>query len=308
MTALLHLTERALWDAALASGSYEMSTRGRTLQEEGFIHTSLRHQVVAVAGFLYGDWAGPGDLVLLTIDSERLTAPVRYEPPAPGAEDFPHIYGPVPVDAVVKVQPWDGGYVLDWSDTAPLNPPLTSEREGDHLLVTTRDKTDFWRTTSYGFVRDDGHALLTGLPAGSAVEVTFESGSFTDLYDQAGIMVRVDESNWIKAGIEVTDSVPHLGAVVTRDRSDWSMAPVPDWSGRRVTVRASRSGDAVTVRARCEDGPWRMVRLAPLDPDATASAGPFCCSPQREGVQVRFTRLAVGPADTELHADPVPIA
>jgi regulation of enolase protein 1 (concanavalin A-like superfamily)/uncharacterized protein (DUF952 family) len=308
MTALLHLTERALWDAALASGTYEMSTRGRTLQEEGFIHTSLRHQVVAVAGFLYDGWTGPGDLVLLTIDSDRLTAPLRYEPPAPGADDFPHIYGPIPVDAVVKVQPWQGGYVLDWSEANWLNPPVAAERDGDDLLVTAADKTDFWRTTSYGFVHDDGHALLTDFPAGSAVEVTFDSAAFTDLYDQAGIMVRVDEADWIKAGIELTDSAPHLGAVVTHGRSDWSMAPVPDWSGRSVTVRASRAGDAVTVRARCEDGPWRMVRVAPLDPDATAAAGPFCCSPLREGLQVRFTRFAVGPADTELHADPAPIS
>ncbi|WP_341849448.1 DUF1349 domain-containing protein [Streptomyces yokosukanensis] len=74
-----------------------------------------------------------------------------------------------------------------------------------------------------------------------------------------------------------------MGAVVTHGVSDWSLAPVPDWHGRTVTVRASRSGDAVTVRARCGDGPWRMVRLAPLPPEAPTAAGPFCCSPEWEG-------------------------
>ncbi|MCX4969995.1 DUF1349 domain-containing protein [Streptomyces sp. NBC_00654] len=196
----------------------------------------------------------------------------------------------------------DGQQTVDRSRATWLNPPQASVDRGADLLVTTRDRGDFWRTTSYGFVHDDGHALLTGLPGGSAVEVTFVA-DFDTLYDQAGVMVRVDERNWIKAGIELTDGVPHLGAVVTREVSDWSMAPVPEWAGRRVTVRASRAGDALTVRARCEDGPWRMVRLAPLDPDAVALAGPFCCSPQREGLEVRFTGFTTGPADRSLHGE-----
>lgn len=66
-------------------------------------------------------------------------------------------------------------------------------------------------------------------------------------------------------------------------------------------MRASRAGDAVTIRARCEDGPWRTVRLAPLPADAKATAGPFCCSPERAGLQVRFTGFTQGPADTSLH-------
>ncbi|WP_310794221.1 DUF1349 domain-containing protein [Streptomyces sp. 1114.5] len=56
-----------------------------------------------------------------------------------------------------------------------------------------------------------------------------------------------------------------------------------------------------TVRARSEDGPWRPVRLSPLPPAAPASAGPFCASPERDGLQVRFTRFAQGPADVALH-------
>jgi regulation of enolase protein 1 (concanavalin A-like superfamily) len=190
--------------------------------------------------------------------------------------------------------------VIDWTDAAWLNPPLHTEQDGEALLVTTRRGGDFWRTTAYGFVHDDGHALLRAFPSGSAVEVGFVAG-LDELYDQAGLMVRVDAETWIKAGVELSDGLPQLGAVVTHGRSDWSMAPVPDWGGHRVTIRASRAGDAVTVRARRDDEPWRMVRLAPLDPTATAAAGPFCCSPQREGLTVRFTRFAQGPADAALH-------
>ncbi|MEU3984975.1 DUF952 domain-containing protein [Streptomyces sp. NPDC026672] len=103
---ILHITERALWDAARESGAYEMSTRGRTLGEEGFVHFSTRAQLPRVAAFLYGSYDGPDELVVLVVDPARLDVPVRYEAMEPGGEEFPHVYGPVPVDAVVAVEPW----------------------------------------------------------------------------------------------------------------------------------------------------------------------------------------------------------
>jgi regulation of enolase protein 1 (concanavalin A-like superfamily) len=189
---------------------------------------------------------------------------------------------------------------VDWSRGTWLNPPKSAEPDGDGFVVVAGGNTDFWRTTSYGFVNDNGHALLTAFRPGSSVEVAFIA-DFREQFDQAGLMVRVDERNWIKAGVEFCDGLPQLGVVVTREVSDWSTSPVPEWAGREVTVRASRTGDAVTVRARCEAEPWRMIRLAPLDPDAVASAGPLCCSPTRDGLQVRFTRFVTGPADSSVH-------
>ncbi|WP_326658016.1 DUF952 domain-containing protein [Streptomyces sp. NBC_00385] len=110
MAELLHLTDRPLWEAARGTGTYEMSTRGRTLREEGFIHCSLPHQLAGVAELLYGAGsragAGDQDLVVLVIDTGRLPVLVRYESLEPGGEEFPHIYGPVPVEAVVEVRPW----------------------------------------------------------------------------------------------------------------------------------------------------------------------------------------------------------
>jgi hypothetical protein len=188
-----------------------------------------------------------------------------------------------------------------WPAANWLNPPPAAELAGAGLVVGTAANSDFWRTTSYGFVRDTGHALLTDFPTDSAVEVGFLA-EFDELYDQAGAMVRVDETSWIKAGVELADGQPQLGAVVTDGRSDWSVAPVPEWAGREVTIRISRSGDAVTIRARCQDEPWRLIRLAPLAPDALATAGLFCCSPERAGLRVRFTRFTVGSADSSLHA------
>ena len=106
MPELLHITERDVWESARRHGAaYTMSTRGRSLQDEGFIHCSTPRQLPAVAAALYGD-VDLDRLVVLVIDSERLTAPVRYEAAEPGGERFPHVYGPVPIDAVVRVEPW----------------------------------------------------------------------------------------------------------------------------------------------------------------------------------------------------------
>lgn len=189
---------------------------------------------------------------------------------------------------------------LGWSSGTWLNEPPGSTEAGDDLLVTAAEGSDLWRTTSYGFVHDDGHAILRPFEAGTAVEVSF-AVDYDAQFDQAGVLVRADAGRWVKAGVEVVDGAAQLGAVVTHEVSDWSTAPVPDWVGSTVTVRVSRAGDALTFRARRDDGPWQMVRLAPWPPGLAAHAGPFCCAPTRSGLQVRFTAWRTGPADDSLH-------
>jgi uncharacterized protein (DUF952 family) len=100
MTDILHIAERTAWDGGAAAGEYRMSTRGVTLEQEGFIHCSLPHQLRGVAERYYAD---ADDLVVLVVDTDRLPSPVRFEPPAPGAEEYPHIYGPIPLSAVTRV-------------------------------------------------------------------------------------------------------------------------------------------------------------------------------------------------------------
>ncbi|MEU2727777.1 DUF952 domain-containing protein [Streptomyces griseoviridis] len=85
-TPILHLTERVLWDEARARGVYEMSTWGRTLQEEGFVHCSTAAQLPATAATFYADL---DDLVVLVIDPALLGVPVRYEAARPGGGGVP---------------------------------------------------------------------------------------------------------------------------------------------------------------------------------------------------------------------------
>ena len=102
---LFHLALRDDWDAALASGggSYEISTTGCTLAEVGFIHCSFEDQVAATAARFY---AGRDDVLLLRIDRSLLDATVRVENLDGGDEQFPHLYGPLPVAAVTSADPY----------------------------------------------------------------------------------------------------------------------------------------------------------------------------------------------------------
>ena len=194
----------------------------------------------------------------------------------------------------VRSVPWRQGWWLN-------RPPHVAISRG-RLVVRAARGSDAWRTTSYGFIRDSAHALLSDCPDGWAVQVSFLA-DFDRQFDQAGILVRIDERRWVKAGVEFCDGFLQASAVVTDDVSDWSVAWAPDWVGSEITVRVSRSGDALTFRIRREDEPWRLLRLAPIDPDAVAYAGPYCAAPERDGLTVSFTRWAAGPADERLHGD-----
>ena len=120
MPLILHITSRERWQAAQAAGAY----LDPSLEREGFIHASTAEQVVRTGNRFY---QGQSDLVLLCIDTDQLTARWVFEDashPAPlpdetlpsRPEQFPHIYGPLNVEAVVGVVDFvaepDGLFVL----------------------------------------------------------------------------------------------------------------------------------------------------------------------------------------------------
>ena len=99
---IFHIATAPDWQAAQASGAYTTSTRGVTLEQEGFIHASRAGQWEGVRAAYYADADEP--LVLLEIDTDLLEVPVVEEIPAPGmTETFPHVYGAIPPSAVVAV-------------------------------------------------------------------------------------------------------------------------------------------------------------------------------------------------------------
>ncbi len=101
---IIHITTRKAWIDATRLGQYSAPS----LESEGFIHASTVKQVLPVAAQYY---QGQSGLVLLVIDPKRLTSELKWEPPAggtpppgvPEGDAFPHIYGPIKLDAVVQV-------------------------------------------------------------------------------------------------------------------------------------------------------------------------------------------------------------
>lgn len=184
-----------------------------------------------------------------------------------------------------------------------LNEPASWQGDATDLSLTTGKSTDFWRKTFYGFIRDNGHAYLRPVTGDFSASATV-LGAYEQLYDQAGLMLRIDERNWIKTGIEYTDGLMHFSVVVTREVSDWSVIPLPDASPEsEVRVRLTRHDDAVRVQYAIDGSPWRMARLAPFS-TADASVGAMACSPEREGFRARFRDIEVGPAiPRKLHED-----
>ena len=112
---IFHIALMRDWEAALLDGEYRVSTLGATLDDVGFIHGSFREQVERIGSFLYVAVGEP--VTVLDIDTHRLHAPVRVENLDGGLELFPHIYGPLPISAVVATMPARidrGRFLVDW--------------------------------------------------------------------------------------------------------------------------------------------------------------------------------------------------
>lgn len=108
MPLIFHITSVPQWEQAQLAGIYQ----GDTLASEGFIHCSTLSQVIGVANRYF---AGQANLVLLCIASEQVQAEIKHEAIA-GDETYPHIYGPLNLDAITQVVPWaaqpDGTFKL----------------------------------------------------------------------------------------------------------------------------------------------------------------------------------------------------
>ncbi|HEV2372037.1 MAG TPA: DUF952 domain-containing protein [Streptosporangiaceae bacterium] len=104
MEFIYHIATQPDWEEATETGEYRTSTRGKTLDDVGFIHASTHTQVAPVANAVY---QGQDHLVVLVIDPGRVHAEIRYEPVQGWETPFPHIYGPLNSDAVVRTLPFE---------------------------------------------------------------------------------------------------------------------------------------------------------------------------------------------------------
>lgn len=181
-----------------------------------------------------------------------------------------------------------------------LNEPERWTLSPECLTVTTDANTDFWQQTQYGFERDSGHFFGMRTDGDFTAQVRLR-GNYSDLYDQAGLMVRIDAKHWIKAGVEVSDERLLLCSVLTNPQSDWATGPY-DGDEAGFWLRVTVSGAVVRIQYSLDGLRWPLLRLAPFPAADSYLVGPVCCTPERSGLEVAFSEFSVtAPLQKALH-------
>ncbi|MEA9711878.1 DUF1349 domain-containing protein [Xanthomonas campestris] len=181
-----------------------------------------------------------------------------------------------------------------WETGTWLNPPKVHRvLPGDVLDVVTDKGTDFWRETHYGFTRDSGHFLGIKAPSRFTCQLRIR-GKFEQLYDQAGIMVRVNEGQWVKAGIELSDGRAMLSSVLTDGTSDWATGPY-EADASDFWMRATVDKGVLRLQVSRDGTYWPLVRLCPFPVADSYLVGPMTCTPERAGLRVQFSDWTLGP-------------
>ena len=174
-----------------------------------------------------------------------------------------------------------------------LNEPSDWVLRDGTLVVTTDKATDFWRETHYGFTRDSGHFFGFRMAGDFTAQLRVRA-RFDELYDQAGLMVRVSERHWIKAGIELSDGKPMLSSVLTCGRSDWATGAYQHDPGD-FRIRITVSNGVLRLQTSSDGVTWPLARLCPFTSAPHYMVGPMCCTPERAGLSVSFSEFRVGP-------------
>jgi regulation of enolase protein 1 (concanavalin A-like superfamily) len=163
------------------------------------------------------------------------------------------------------------------------------------LRVETDGGTDFWQKTHYGFAADNGHFLFADVTDDFIVstQVSFQG---VHQYDQAGLMVRVSSSCWLKTSVEYEPEGPsRLGAVVTNaGYSDWSTQDFPSEAGQ-IWLRIRRKGSDYLVESSKDGVVWSQLRLARLHEDqgGAVACGLYACGPKGGGFAPEFGFLSI---------------
>ncbi len=178
-----------------------------------------------------------------------------------------------------------------------LNEPRNWDEQNNILTVKADPKTDFWRLTHDGLIRNNGHFYYREVEGDFTCDVTLR-GDYRELYDHAGLMLRLDDKTWLKCGVELVYGVQQASAVVTREYSDWSVVTLPTTS-RAVRLQLKRRGGTVVTAFALEGGPYTMLRQSYLTDVTSLQLGMMCAAPEGEGFSVTFEGFSVHTGDGE---------
>jgi hypothetical protein len=168
-----------------------------------------------------------------------------------------------------------------------LNEPAKWSVDRNEVFVDAEPNTDFWSITDYGYVRDNGHVYGKALNSDFKLTVRIEA-DYVAQYDQAGAVVRVDESHWIKTGIELFEGKLRFSTVVTIEHSNWMIADLPE-AFSFLKLSLERRGDAIHISYSTDENELKFASVAYLEPGASTFAGVMCACPEGEGFSAHFS-------------------
>ena len=173
---------------------------------------------------------------------------------------------------------------MEWT-----NPPAETSFGAGTVTAKSKPRTDFWRKTFYGYITDNGH--LFSLPVFGDFQFQARvNGHYAALYDQAGLMVRLDEKHWMKCGSEFVDGKRWASVVFTHDFSDWST--MEDLSqDAPVYWRVARKKDSIEAQVSRDGASWQTIRQGYFPPLVEVQVGVMCAAPEGAGFSATFDEL-----------------
>ncbi len=172
-----------------------------------------------------------------------------------------------------------------------FNEPAQWSVSGNRLTMAVTPKSDYWRISHYGFTVDDA-PFYYGEYGGEFKAKVKISGDYKVRFDQAGMMIRIDHENYIKAGIEYVDGKYNLSTVVTHHTSDWSVIAL-DKPVDFIWIKAVRRLDAVEIFYSFDDKEYIMMRNAWMEANRPVKVGMMGACPDGEGFSVTFSDFTV---------------
>ncbi|MBQ3259558.1 MAG: DUF1349 domain-containing protein [Alistipes sp.] len=172
-----------------------------------------------------------------------------------------------------------------------FNEPENWKISNGKLSMQVTPQSDYWRISHYGFTVDDAPFLYTVRGGEFEAKVKI-SGDYKVRFDQAGMMLRIDKENYIKAGIEFVDGKYNISCVVTHHTSDWSVITL-DRPVEHIWIKAVRRLDAVEIFYSFDDKEYIMMRNCWLADNSPVMVGMMAACPDGNGFEARFEEFSI---------------
>ena len=172
-----------------------------------------------------------------------------------------------------------------------FNEPDNWKISNNKLAMQVTPQSDYWRISHYGFTVDDAPFLYTVRGGEFETKVKI-SGDYKVRFDQAGLMLRIDKENYIKAGIEFVDGKYNISCVVTHHTSDWSVITL-DRPVEHIWIKAVRRLDAVEIFYSVDDKEYTMMSNCWLADNSPVMVGMMAACPDGNGFEARFEEFSI---------------